>query len=100
MKVRVALNNSEMLLKPEMFTNVVISNEEGSSSVAIPQTAVIFDNSKSFVIVYNSKCNLQVREVSPIKTVDRTTYISTGLKPGDKVISKSQLLLYNALTQE
>jgi cobalt-zinc-cadmium efflux system membrane fusion protein len=100
MKVRVALNNSEMLLKPEMFTNVVISNEEGSSSVAIPQTAVIFDNSKSFVIVYNSKCNLQVREVSPIKTVDSTTYISTGLKPGDKVISKSQLLLYNALTQE
>jgi cobalt-zinc-cadmium efflux system membrane fusion protein len=100
MKVRIALNNSEMLLKPEMFTNVVISNEERSSSVSIPQTAVIFDNSKSFVVVYNSKCNLQVREVSTIKTVDSTTYISTGLKPGDKVISKSQLLLYNALTQD
>ncbi|MBD1394195.1 efflux RND transporter periplasmic adaptor subunit [Mucilaginibacter glaciei] len=100
MKVRISLNNNDMLLKPEMFTNVVISNEEGSTSVAIPQTAVVFDNSKSFVVVYNSKCNLQVREVSPIKTVDSITYISSGLKPGDKVISKSQLLLYNALTQE
>lgn len=100
MKVRISLDNSDMLLKPEMFTNVIISNEEAKSSVAIPAAAVVFDSSKNFVVVYNSKCNLQVREVSPIKTVDSTTYISAGLKPGDKVISKSQLLLYNALTAQ
>lgn len=100
MKVRIALSNPDMLLKPEMFTNVLVSNEEGSSAVSVPQTAVIFDNSRSFVVVYNSRCNLQVREVSQIKTVDSLTYLSSGLKPGDKVISKSQLLLYNALTQE
>jgi cobalt-zinc-cadmium efflux system membrane fusion protein len=100
MKVRVALDNKDMLLKPEMFTNVLISNKEGSSSVAIPASAVIFDSSKNFVVVYNSKCDLQVRAVSVIKTVDDITYISSGLKPGDKVISKSQLLLYNALTED
>lgn len=100
MKVRVALDNKDMLLKPEMFTNVLISNKEGSSSVAIPASAVIFDSSKNFVVVYNSKCDLQVRAVNVIKTVDDITYISSGLKPGDKVISKSQLLLYNALTED
>ncbi|MFD0793051.1 efflux RND transporter periplasmic adaptor subunit [Mucilaginibacter litoreus] len=100
MKVRIALNNQDMLLKPEMFTNVVITNKEASSSVAIPSSAVIFDSSKNFVVVYNSKCDLQVRPVSIIKTVDDVTYISSGLKPGDKVISKSQLLLYNALTED
>jgi cobalt-zinc-cadmium efflux system membrane fusion protein len=100
MKVRVALDNKDMLLKPEMFTNVLISNKEGSSSVAIPASAVIFDSSKNFVVVYNSKCDLQVRAVSVIKTVDDITYIASGLKPGDKVISKSQLLLYNALTED
>jgi cobalt-zinc-cadmium efflux system membrane fusion protein len=100
MKVRVALDNKDMLLKPEMFTNVLISNKEGSSSVAIPSSAVIFDSSKNFVVVYNSKCDLQVRAVSVIKTVDDITYIASGLKPGDKVISKSQLLLYNALTED
>ncbi|MDB5126279.1 efflux RND transporter periplasmic adaptor subunit [Mucilaginibacter sp.] len=100
MKVRVALDNKDMLLKPEMFTNVLISNKEGSSSVAIPASAVIFDSSKNFVVVYNSKCDLQVRAVSVIKTVDDITYISSGLRPGDKVISKSQLLLYNALTED
>lgn len=100
MKVRIALDNSGMLLKPEMFTNVMITNQEGSSSVAIPASAVVFDNSKNFVVLYNSKCDLQVREVSVIKTVDDITYIASGLKPGDKVISKSQLLLYNALTED
>jgi cobalt-zinc-cadmium efflux system membrane fusion protein len=89
-----------MLLKPEMFTNVLITNKEGSSSVAIPASAVIFDSSKNYVVVYNSKCDLQVRPVNVIKTVDSITYIASGLKAGDKVISKSQLLLYNALTED
>ncbi|PLW89967.1 efflux RND transporter periplasmic adaptor subunit [Mucilaginibacter sp.] len=100
MKVRIALNNSDMLLKPEMFTNVIVTNKEATTSVAVPASAVIFDNSKNFVVLYNSKCDLQVREVNVIKTVDNVTYIASGLKPGDKVVSKSQLLLYNALTQE
>lgn len=100
MKVRIALSNTEMLLKPEMFTNVLISSKEANSSVAIPASAVIFDSSKNFVVVYNGKCNLAVREVSVIKTVDDITYIGSGLKPGDKVVSKGQLLLYNALTED
>jgi cobalt-zinc-cadmium efflux system membrane fusion protein len=100
MKVRVALNNSDMLLKPEMFTNVLITNSERTTSVAIPASAVIFDSSKNYVVVYNSKCDLQVRSVNVIKTVDSVTYVASGLKPGDKVISKSQLLLYNALTED
>jgi cobalt-zinc-cadmium efflux system membrane fusion protein len=100
MKVRIALTNNDMLLKPEMFTNVLITNKEASSSVAVAASAVIFDDSKNFVVVYNGKCNLRVQEVSVIKTVDDITYISMGLKPGDKVISKGQLFLYNALTED
>ncbi|WP_121247498.1 efflux RND transporter periplasmic adaptor subunit [Mucilaginibacter phyllosphaerae] len=100
MKVRVALPNTDMLLKPEMFTNVLVSNKDMQSAVAIPASSVIFDNSKYFVVIYNSKCDLQVRPVTMIKTVDNITYISSGLKPGERVISKNQLLLYNALIEE
>ncbi|GAA4335663.1 efflux RND transporter periplasmic adaptor subunit [Mucilaginibacter gynuensis] len=100
MTVRIALQNADLLLKPEMFTNVLITNSEPGQAVSIPAAAIIFDNSKNYVVLYNSKCDLQVREVSIIKTVDGTAYISSGLKPGDKIISKSQLLLYNALIAE
>lgn len=100
MTVRIKMPNPNMLLKPEMFTNVMISNSESAQAVAVPATSVLFDSGKNYVVIYNSKCNLQVREVSPIKTVEDTTYLASGLKPGEKIISKNQLLLYNALIQE
>ncbi len=100
MKIKIALPNPDMLLKPEMFTNVVITNNENRQAVSVPAKAVIFDSSKNYVVVYNSKCDLKVREVSVIKTVDDISYIASSLNPGDKVISKNQLLLYDSLTSE
>lgn len=100
MKIKIVLPNTDMLLKPEMFTNVVITNNENAQSVSVPAKAIVFSNSKNYVIVYNDKCDLQVREVTVIKTVDDVTYLSGGLKPGDRVISKNQLLFFNALTDD
>ncbi len=98
--IRITLPNTDMLLKPEMFTNVLISNDEAAQALAIPSQSVVFDSGKNYVVVYNGKCNLAVREVNVIKTVENTAYIGSGLKAGDKVISKNQLLLYNALTED
>jgi cobalt-zinc-cadmium efflux system membrane fusion protein len=97
MKIKIILPNPDLALKPEMFTNVVISNSDNAQAVAIPAKAVIFDSSKYYVIVYNSKSDLKVREVSVIKTVDDVSYISSGLNAGDRLISKNQLLFYDAL---
>ncbi len=98
MKIKIALPNPDLLLKPQMFTNVLISNNENAQSVSVPAKAIVFDSSKNYVVVYNGKCDLKVREVSIIKTVNDVTYIGSGLQPGDKVISKNQLLLYDAIT--
>ena len=100
MTVRISLSNADLLLKPEMFTNVTISNSESAQAVAIPAASVVFDSGKNYVVVYHNKCSLQVREVNIIKSVEDTTYISSGLKPGDEMVSKNQLLLYNALVQD
>lgn len=100
MKVKITLPNPNMLLKPEMFTSVIVSNNEPTRSVTVPASSVIFNDSRNFVVVYHSKCNLQVREVTVIKTVDNVSYISSGLKAGEKLVSKNQLLLYDALIEE
>jgi cobalt-zinc-cadmium efflux system membrane fusion protein len=100
MKIKIALPNPDLLLKPEMFTNVLVTNNENKQAVSVPAKAIIFDSSKNYVVVYNSKCDLKVREVSVIKTVDEISYIASGLNPGDKVVSKNQLLLYDSLTSE
>ena len=98
MKIKIALPNPDMLLKPEMFTNVVITNSENQQSVSVPSRAIVFDSSKNYVVVYNDRCDMKVREVSIIKTVDDVTYIASGLKPGERVVSKNQLLLYDQIT--
>lgn len=100
MKVKITLPNPNMMLKPEMFTSVIISNNETNQSVTVPASSVLFNDSKNYVVVYKSKCSLEVREVNVIKTVKDVSYISSGLKPGEMLISKNQLLLYDALIEE
>lgn len=100
MRVRMVLPNPGYLLKPEMFTNVVITNQEIRSVVSVPAESVIFDNSRKFVVCYHDKCHLEIREVVPIKTVDQITYLASGLQAGEVVISKNQILLFRALTEK
>jgi cobalt-zinc-cadmium efflux system membrane fusion protein len=100
MKVRITLPNIDNLLKTEMFTNVVVTNKEDSKAIEIPSDAVIMDNGKSYVIVYKGDCDLSVRPVDVIQTVEHSTYISNGLAAGERIISKNQILFYRALTDK
>ncbi len=100
MRVRMNLPNNNYQLKPEMFTNVIITNQETNKAVSIPSEAVVFDNSRKFVVLYHDKCNLEIKEVTLLKSVGKTTYVQSGLSVGDVVVSRNQLLLYRALTDK
>lgn len=99
MRIRVNLPNTSGLLKPEMFANVKVTNKEGRKCVSIPSSALVFSNSKNFVVIYRDQCDLKVQEVSVLKNVNGISYISSGLQVGDKVVSDNQILLYNALIE-
>lgn len=100
MKIRISLPNLDMKLKPEMFAQVLITNREPNKVVSIPSVAIIFDSSKNFVIVYKDTCNLRVQEVKVEKSIEGQSYISSGLESGDRIVSKNQLFLYNALIED
>jgi cobalt-zinc-cadmium efflux system membrane fusion protein len=97
MKVRIKLGNVNYMLKPEMNATITLKYEEEGRMIAIPSSAVIFDKSKSYVMVFNSKSNIETREVEVYKQAGETTYIHKGLKENEKIISKDQLLIYDAL---
>jgi cobalt-zinc-cadmium efflux system membrane fusion protein len=99
MKVRIRLSNPGLLLKPEMFARVVVTNELEGSSVCLPFKAIVEENGRDYVIIYNNDCDLKKQEVFITKTVGDKTYVSGGVKPGDKVITKNALLLYNEFTE-
>lgn len=97
MKVRIKLNNLGYLLKPEMNATIGLAYNEGISMLAVPASSVIFDRSKNYVMIFKDKFNIETREVEIYKQGAGTTYISKGLKDGEQVISKNQLLIYDAL---
>ncbi len=99
MKARIKLDSSSdnSLLKPEMYATVNLYFNEGMNMLSIPASAIIFDRSKNFVMVFKDRYNIDTREVEVYKTLNGISYISSGLKAGEKVISQNQLLIYDAL---
>lgn len=101
MKVRIDLPNKGLALKPEMFANIIIENKEGKQALAIPSSALVSDDGKNYVVVYNGKCDLKLREVKVIKSTEGgLAFLKEGVQEGDKVISKNQVLFFRALSQQ
>lgn len=99
MRIRINLPNDGLLLKPEMFTNVLIANTEQVKAVSIPADAMVFEGGKNYVIIFKNKCDLSLREVKVMKTENEHAYISSGLNAGDIIISRNQVLFYNAILE-
>jgi len=98
MKVRIKIPNPDTKLKPEMFAQVVVDFDESIKLVSVPTDALIFDNSKYYVVLYHSDSNIEVREVHTYQAANGKTYLKSGIKPGDKIMTSDQLIVYNALT--
>lgn len=97
MKIRIKLDNQDLLLKPEMFANIHLRFAEGTSQMlTVTEKALVFDKSKNFVMIANGS-KISTREVEVYNTSDGRAYISKGLAEGEKVICKSQLYIYDAL---
>lgn len=97
MQVRIKLQNPDFLLKPEMKATVKISNTLKDKMLAVPSSAVIFDKSRNFVMIYKDRFNIETRKVDVFRQVGDLTYISSGLKVGENVITHNQLLIYDEL---
>jgi cobalt-zinc-cadmium efflux system membrane fusion protein len=97
MKARITLNNPDYLLKPQMFAKVDLRYNEEKQMLTVPASAVIFDKSKTFVMVYKDNAHIDTREITIYKSNSQNSYIQSGLKEGEKIISKFQLLVYDAI---
>jgi cobalt-zinc-cadmium efflux system membrane fusion protein len=97
MKVRIKMQNKDYRLKPEMFTNVTLRFAEDQHMLQIPVNSVIFDKNRNYVMVYHDPCSIETRKIEVEKTAGNLSYIRSGLKPGEKVMSRNKMLVYDAL---
>ena len=97
MRIRITLPNPEVLLKPEMIAHVRLTYQDNDPLPAIPASAVISDNNREQVMVFKDRKNIDTRRISIAHSLGGTSWVAGGLKPGEVVISKEQLFIYDAL---
>jgi len=97
MKILVKIRNQELLLKPEMNATVTLKYSEHRELIAVPSSAVIFDKSKNWVMVFRDRHTINTRQIEVYRQLGDVTYVSVGLKDGERVISKNGLMIYDAL---
>lgn len=95
LKVRVVLSNPGWRLKPEMFASIRLLRPS-ARVVVIPNSAVLREGSLASVFVENSPGHFERRRVSLGRAIDQQVEVTSGLKPGDTVVTKGALLLRTA----
>ena len=100
MKVRIAIDNSQMLLKPDMFAKITVNSEAGRKSKCIPKSALIPQEGKFYVVVYKNDSDLKVAQVNITESAGEKAYINSGVETGDLLIVKNQILIFSQLTQQ
>jgi cobalt-zinc-cadmium efflux system membrane fusion protein len=100
MRVRISLENNDLLLKPEMFAKVLVSHVQAQTAICIPTQALVSQNGKDFVVVYKDSSNMKVAEVNILKTLGDKTYLHTGVTPGQLLVTRNQLLLFQQLVND
>ncbi len=97
MKVRVVIPNPNYELKPQMFASIIIANPENTNAISVSSKALIYDNSRYYVVVYNGKGDASITPVEVLNTLGDKTYIKSGVKDGDRVISSQAIQIYGEL---
>ncbi|TKK66711.1 efflux RND transporter periplasmic adaptor subunit [Ilyomonas limi] len=97
LKVRIRLDNADMMLKPQMFATVVVTNPLNEQALCVSTKALIQQNGKTYVVVYNNDHDMKIAEVNVLKTVGDKTYLNSGLAPGQKVITQNEIFIFQQL---
>lgn len=98
MKMRIVLPNPNYILKPQMFATVTVNNSDSKDAIAIPSTALIFDHSQYYVLIYKSRKDVELRPVEVISINGDTAFIKSGVSVGDHLIGSQAILIYGALS--
>jgi cobalt-zinc-cadmium efflux system membrane fusion protein len=97
MKVRIIVPNEKYELKPQMFASIIIANPENSLALSVSSKALIYDNSRYYVLVYHGHGDASITPVDVLNTLGDRIYIKSGVKDGDRVISSQAIQIYGEL---
>ena len=97
MQVRIALNNPNQRLRPEMLANAEIPVGHGAPVLTVSSDAVQQINGQDVVFVRTAPDRFVVRPVRVGTTADGTTPVLEGLQAGEQVVVRGSFVLKSHL---
>ncbi len=92
LKIRVELNNPGEKLKPEMFATILVQRPQ-REAIVIPAAAVLHEGGDTSVMVQTKPGSYERRLVSIGSVNGESAVVTSGLKPGEVVVSEGAALV-------
>lgn len=92
-EVWVKLDNSEGLLKPNLFARVSVVLRHNAAALSVPTAAIIEANGEKFVFVRQKGKFVRV-DIGTGTSDDTYTEVTEGLVPGDEVVTQGNRQVY------
>ena len=96
--VRATIDNSDGLLKPEMFASVTITVKRDVLAAAAPREALIYEGSSVRAWVARDDKTIELRKLKTGMTDGRMIQIVDGAKPGERIVVKGSLFIDRVAT--
>jgi Cu(I)/Ag(I) efflux system membrane fusion protein len=93
MKVRVALSNADLMLKPGMYATIHIRGDARTNVLSVPRSAVLVTGTRVLVFVKGADGMLTPREVELGGNTDDRVEILRGVKAGETVVASATFLV-------
>jgi Cu(I)/Ag(I) efflux system membrane fusion protein/cobalt-zinc-cadmium efflux system membrane fusion protein len=92
-RLRLAFENTDGLLKPDMYGNVFLESVVDPSGLIVPQEAVIDSGVRKIVFISRGEGKFEPREVQlGVEGADNTFQVLGGLEEGDKIVVSGQFM--------
>jgi len=98
--LRATIPNGKGRLKPQMFGELHVTIGGGTRGLLIPAEAILYDNSISYVFVAVNDTTFERRDISPGASFDSLVEVSSGLKDGDRVVTRGSFQLKSEMMKE
>ena len=91
-KTRIAFENPDYALKPNMFTTVTLYGL-AHTRVVLPSSALLMNNDRTSVFIATAPWTFERRTVEPLLEESSQVTIASGVQPGEQVVVRGGILL-------
>ena len=92
-RVRIIFDNSDRLLRPDMFVEVAINADERPAAVVVPAEAVVRSGDYDQIFVVNASGNFEPRRVLLGVESSGEVAVVSGVDAGERVVVSGQFLV-------